>query len=164
MRVVAWTAHPDPARLTSPAQRFVPLAELMATSDVVSLHLLLTDDTRGMIDEPLLRSLKPGALLVNTARAELIASGALEAVLADGQVMAALDVFETEPLAADSPLRGLPNVILSPHQGYNTPESLERMLDAVVANIENYLAGRPASIVAGPPGLALAAKTPANHH
>jgi phosphoglycerate dehydrogenase-like enzyme len=159
MRVVAWTAHPDPARLTSPAQRFVPLAELMATCDVVSLHLLLTDDTRGMIDEPLLRSMKPGALLVNTARAELIASGALESVLADGQVRAALDVFETEPLAADSPLRGLPNVILSPHQGYNTPESLERMLDAVVANMENYLAGRPASIVAGPPGPSLAAKS-----
>jgi D-3-phosphoglycerate dehydrogenase len=160
MRVVAWTAHPDPARLTSPAQRFVHLAELMTASDVVSLHLLLTDDTRGMIDEPLLRSMKPGALLVNTARAELIASGALEAVLADGQVMAALDVFETEPLAADSPLRGLPNVILSPHQGYNTPESLERMLDAVVANIENYLAGRPASIVAGPRGPSPAAQDP----
>ena len=153
MRVVAWTAHPSPARLTSPAQRFVPLAELMATCDVISLHLLLTDDTRGLIDEPLLRSMKPGALLVNTARAELIASGALERVLAGGQVMAALDVFETEPLAADSPLRGLSNVILSPHQGYNTPESLERMLDAVVANIENYLAGRPASIVAGPRNL-----------
>jgi D-3-phosphoglycerate dehydrogenase / 2-oxoglutarate reductase len=150
LRVVAWTPHPDPARLTSPAQRFVPLADLMATCDVVSLHLMLTDDTRGMLDEPLLRSMKPGALLVNTARAELIAGGALAAVLADGRLMAALDVFETEPLAADSPLRGLPNVILSPHQGYNTPESLERMLDAVVANIENYLAGRPASIVAWP--------------
>jgi phosphoglycerate dehydrogenase-like enzyme len=154
MRVVAWTPHPDPARLTSPAQRFVPLAELMADSDVVSLHLMLTDGTRGMIDEPLLRTMKPGALLVNTARAELIASGALAAVLADGQIMAALDVFETEPLAAGSPLRGLPNVILSPHQGYNTPESLDRMLDAVVGNIENYLAGKPASIVAGPRYLA----------
>ena len=148
LRVLAWTPHPDPARLTSPAQRFVPLADLMATCDVVSLHLMLTGETRGLLDEPLLRSMKPGALLVNTARAELIAGGALEAVLADGRLMAALDVFETEPLAADSPLRGLPNVILSPHQGYNTPESLERMLDAVVANIENYLAGRPASIVA----------------
>ena len=154
MRVVAWTPHPDPARLTSPAQRFVSLAELMAGSDVVSLHLMLTDGTSGMIDEPLLRTMKPGALLVNTARAELIASGALAAVLADGQIMAALDVFETEPLAAGSPLRGLPNVILSPHQGYNTPESLDRMLDAVVGNIENYLAGKPASIVAGPRYLA----------
>ena len=64
------------------------------------------------------------------------------------------DVFEAEPLAADSPLRTLPNVILSPHQGYNTPESLDRMLDGVVANIENYLTGRPASIVAGPKLLA----------
>lgn len=160
LRVVVWTPHPDPARLTSPAQRFVPLAELMATSDVVSLHLMLTDDTplakgtRGMIGEPLLRSMKPGALLVNTARAELIAPGALDAVLADGHIMAALDVFESEPLAADSPLRGLPNVVLSPHQAYNTPESLERMLDGVVANIENYLAGKPASIVAGPQVLA----------
>ncbi|HEY0934990.1 MAG TPA: NAD(P)-dependent oxidoreductase [Trebonia sp.] len=150
MRVTAWTLHPDPARLVSPAQRFVPLDELMAGCDVVSLHLMLTDGTRGLIGEPLLRSLKPGALLVNTARAELIAPGALEAVLADGRIRAALDVFETEPLAADSPLRTLPNVILSPHQGYNTPESLERMLDGVVANIENFLAGRPAGIVAGP--------------
>jgi phosphoglycerate dehydrogenase-like enzyme len=149
MRVVAWTPHPDPARLASPAQRFVPLAELMATSDVVSLHLMLTDGTRGLLGEPLLRMMKPGALLVNTARAELIADGALEAVLADGRVLAALDVFRTEPLAPDSPLRGLPNVILTPHQGYNTPESLERMLDAVVANIENFLAGRPSSLVTG---------------
>jgi phosphoglycerate dehydrogenase-like enzyme len=156
MRVVAWTPHPDPARLTSPAQRFVPLAELMASSDVVSLHLALTDDTRGMIGEPLLRAMKPGALLVNTARAELIAPGALEAVLAAGHIMAALDVFEAEPLAADSPLRERPNVILTPHQGYNTPESLDRMLDGVVTNIENYLAGRPASIVAGPRVLAQA--------
>jgi phosphoglycerate dehydrogenase-like enzyme len=68
--------------------------------------------------------------------------------------MAALDVFETEPLGADSPLRGLANVILSPHQGYNTPESLDRMLDGVVTNVENYLTGKPASIVAGPQSLA----------
>ena len=147
MRVTAWTPHPDPARLSSPAQRFVPLPELLAKADVVSLHLMLTDETRAIIDEPLLRSLKPGALLVNTARAELIAPGALERVLAEGRIAAALDVFETEPLAPASPLRGLPNVLLSPHQGYNTPESLERMLDVVVANIEHFLAGTPANLV-----------------
>jgi D-3-phosphoglycerate dehydrogenase / 2-oxoglutarate reductase len=148
MQVVAWTLHRDPSRLASPRQRFVELAELLAGADVVSLHLLLTDETRGMIDEPLLRTLKPGALLVNTARAELIAPGALERVLAEGRIAAALDVFDTEPLATGSPLRDLPNVVLSPHQGYNTPESLERMLDVVVANIENYLAGTPINIVA----------------
>ena len=147
MRVVAWTLHRDPARLTSPTQRFVDLPELLAEADVVSLHLLLTDETRGMLDEPMLRSLKPGALLVNTARAELIAPGALERVLAEGRIAAALDVFDTEPLAAGSPLRDLPNVVLSPHQGYNTPESLERMLDVVVANIERYLSGTPVNIV-----------------
>ena len=147
LHVVAWTPHPDPARLTSKAQRFVELHELLADADVVSLHLMLTDGTRGIIDEPLLRSMKPGALLVNTARAELIAPGALERVLAEGRIAAALDVFETEPLAASSPLRNLPNVVLSPHQGYNTPESLERMLDVVVANIEHYLSGTPANIV-----------------
>jgi D-3-phosphoglycerate dehydrogenase / 2-oxoglutarate reductase len=148
MRVVAWTLHRDPARLTSPGQRFVELPELLAEADVVSLHLLLTDETKGMIDEPMLRSLKPGALLVNTARAELIAPGALERVLAEGRIAAALDVFEPEPLAAGSPLRDLPNVVLSPHQGYNTAESLERMLDVVVANIENFQSGTPANIVA----------------
>ena len=99
-----------------------------------------------MIDERMLRSLKPGALLVNTARAELIAPDALERVLAEGRI-AALDVFETEPLAAGSPLRDRPNVVLSPHQGYNTPESLERMLDVVVANIEHYLSGTPTNII-----------------
>src|SRR3984957_18318761 len=153
MHVVAWTLHRDPARLTSPAQRFVELPELLAGADVVSLHLLLTDETRGMIDEPLLRSLKPGALLVNTARAELIAPGALERVLAEGRIAAALDVFGTEPIAASSTLRNLPNVVLSPHQGYNTPESLERMLDVVVANIERFLAGAPANIVSAAPQL-----------
>ena len=148
MRVVAWTPHPDPARLISPAQQFVELHQLLTEADVVSLHLLLTEDTRGMIDERMLRSLKPGALLVNTARAELIAPGALERVLAEGRIAAALDVFDTEPLAPGSALRDLPNVVLSPHQGYNTPESLERMLDVVVANIENYLSGTPSNIVA----------------
>ena len=148
MQVVAWTLHRDPSRLASPSQRFVELPELLAGADVVSLHLLLTDETRGMIDEPMLRTLKPGALLVNTARAELIAPGALERVLAEGRIAAALDVFDTEPLATGSPLRDLPHVILSPHQGYNTPESLERMLDVVVANIENYLSGTPSNIVA----------------
>jgi len=147
MRVVVWTPRPDPARLISAAQQFVELRELLAEADVVSLHLLLTEDTRGMIDERMLRSLKPGALLVNTARAELIAPGALERVLVEGRIAAALDVFETEPLAAASSLRDLPNVILSPHQGYNTPESLERMLDVVVANIEHYQSGAPANIV-----------------
>jgi D-3-phosphoglycerate dehydrogenase len=147
MNVVVWTPHPDPARLTSKTQRFVELEDLLAQADVVSLHLMLTDDTRGIIDEPLLRSMKPGALLVNTARAELIAPGELDRVLADGRIAAALDVFETEPLAAASALRELPNVILSPHQGYNTPESLERMLDVVVANIERYLSGTPINIV-----------------
>ena len=147
MHVVVWTPHPEPARLTSQTQRFAELQDLVAEADVVSLHLLLTDDTRGIVDEPLLRSMKPGALLVNTARAELIAAGALERVLAEGRIAAALDVFETEPLAAGSALRELPNVILSPHQGYNTPESLERMLDVVVANIERYLSGTPINIV-----------------
>ena len=147
MRVVVWTPRPDPARLISAAQQFVELRELLAEADVVSLHLLLTEDTRGMIDERMLRSLKPGALLVNTARAELIAPGALERVLAEGRIAAALDVFETEPLATGSTLRTLPNVVLSPHQGYNTPESLERMLDVVVANIEHYQSGAPANIV-----------------
>jgi D-3-phosphoglycerate dehydrogenase / 2-oxoglutarate reductase len=150
LRVVAWTPHPDWDRLRSPAQRFVELPKLLADADVVSLHLMLTAETRGMIDEPMLRSLKRGALLINTARAELIAPGALERVLREGRIAAALDVFETEPLAADSPLRDLPNVVLSPHQAYNTPESLERMLDVVVANIENYLSGTPANLVAVP--------------
>ncbi|MEX1080289.1 MAG: NAD(P)-dependent oxidoreductase [Homoserinimonas sp.] len=139
MTVIAWTRNPPaepPAGVT-----FVSLDELMATSDVLSLHLELNDQTNGLISGSMLDRLKPGAIIINTARADLIEAGALESRLQAGVLSAGLDVFTTEPLDPASPLRQLDNVVLSPHQGYNTPDALVAMLALVVDNIENYSLG-----------------------
>lgn len=140
MTVIAWTRNPPddpPAGVT-----FVGLEELMESSDVVSLHLGLNDGTHGLVSGALLDRLRPGAIVINTARAELIEPGALESRLRAGVLRAGLDVFTTEPLEPMSPLRSLDNVVLSPHQGYNTPDALVAMLTLVVDNIENISRGR----------------------
>lgn len=140
MNVVVWTRNPPanpPANVT-----FVGLQDLMAASDVVSLHLELNGGTRGLISAALLDRLRPGAIVINTARAELIESDALESRLQAGVLSAGLDVFTTEPLEQTSPLLRLDNVVLSPHQAYNTPDALVAMLALVVDNIENYTQDR----------------------
>jgi D-3-phosphoglycerate dehydrogenase / 2-oxoglutarate reductase len=126
MEVVAWNrsrpAGPLPGRL-------VPLDELLGTSDVISLHLALNSETRGFLDGPRLAQLKPGAILVNTARGGLIDEPALIAALATGRLShAALDVFVEEPLSAGHPLTRLANVTLTGHVGFKTPEASRRLL------------------------------------
>jgi len=136
MNVIVWTRNP-PAN--PPADvRFVGLDELMEASDVVSLHLELNRETHGLISGVLLDRLKLGAIVINTARAELIEADALESRLQAGVLSAGLDVFTTEPPEQLSPLRQLDNVVLTPHQAYNTPDALVAMLALVVDNIENY--------------------------
>ena len=151
MHVVVWTPHPEPARLISPTQRFVDLQDLVAQADVVSLHLMLTDDTRGMLDERLLRTLKPGALLVNTARAELIAPGALERVLAEGRIAAALDVFESEPLAAGSPSATCPTSS-SPRTRATTPRRAWSACSTWSSPTSSATSPAPQSTSSKPPG------------
>ncbi len=125
MRVLAWNRSPKTAAGVS----FVDLDTLLAESDVVSLHLLLTDETRGFLDAGRLARLRPGVILVNTARGALIDEAALIAGLEDGHIgHAALDVFATEPLPAGHPLTRLANVTLSAHSGFLTPEANETLL------------------------------------
>ncbi len=125
MRVLAWNRSPK----TAPGVRFVALDELLAESHVVSLHLLLNDETRGFLDAARLARLRPGAILVNTARGALIDETALIAALERGDIAhAALDVFTTEPLPPGHPLTLLPNVTLSAHSGFLTPEANETLL------------------------------------
>jgi D-3-phosphoglycerate dehydrogenase len=147
MDVLVWTRTPDPARLVSPGHQFASLEDVMTRSDLVSLHLALTSQTRGLITPQLLGQLHDGAIVINTARAELISPGALEAELATGRLAAGLDVFDKEPPDPASPLLSLPNVVLTPHHGYNTPESLARMMNIVTSNLENYFSGTPANVV-----------------
>ena len=116
--------------------RFLPLRELLAASDVVSLHAPHTEETEGMIDAAALRLMRPDAILVNTARGGLVDEAALAGALRRGQIAGAgLDAFAEEPLPADNPLIGAPNVLFSPHVGGGTGGGQAGIARDVVANL-----------------------------
>ena len=107
--------------------RLVELAELLGSSDIVSVHVLLTPQTRGLIGQAQIEAMKPGAVLLNVARGGLVDEAALASALRSGHLGgAAIDVFTTEPMAVDNPLRDAPNTILTPHLGASTVEAQER--------------------------------------
>ena len=125
MRVIAWNR----TRRDSPHASFVPLDALLAESHVISLHLLLNDETRGLIGAAQIARMRPGAILVNTARAALVDQDAMMAALATGHIgHAALDVFDAEPLPPDHPLTRMENVTLSAHSGFRTPEASDTLI------------------------------------
>jgi glyoxylate reductase len=122
----------------------VPLDDLLARADVVTLHCPLTPETRGLIDAHALARMKPTAHLVNTARGPIVDHGALAAALQQGTIAgAALDVTDPEPMPADHPLLGAPNLLVVPHIGSATVEARSAMTEIAVANLEAGLAGRP---------------------
>jgi D-3-phosphoglycerate dehydrogenase len=134
-----------------PPLRRVDLDTLMRTSDVVSVLTSLNAESRGMIDAAKLRLMKPTAILVNTARGGIIDEAALTAALRDGALAgAALDCFAVEPLPKDSPLRDLPNVILTPHMIGHTHEAHESLETATRRNLEAIVAGLPPRYVVNP--------------
>jgi D-3-phosphoglycerate dehydrogenase len=125
MRVLAWNRTPK----TAAGVEFVPLEQLLAESDVISLHLLLTDETKGFISRAHIAKMKKGVLLVNTARGAVIDEPAMIDALKTGQIgHAALDVFVEEPLPPGNPFVGLENVTLSAHSAFRTPEASETLL------------------------------------
>ena len=152
MQVVAWTFHPSARLADSLGLRYVELDELLQTSDIVSLHLRATPETRHFLNRARLAMLKPGAILVNTARGALIDEPALLECLKEKRIACAgLDVFEAEPLPVDHPLLGLPNVLLTPHAAGMTPEVIQNGLAMAVDNVERFLSGSPSHVVT-PPG------------
>lgn len=129
----------------------VTIDHLFSHSDVVTVHLRLADSTRGIVGADLLGRMRPGALFINTARADLVDQQALVAALRDRRIAgAALDVYATEPLPADESLRQLDNVVLSPHVGYVTDEAYEVFFGGAAEQIELFVRGlRPTRVVAG---------------
>jgi glyoxylate reductase len=126
-----------------PNAEAVDLSRLLAESDFISLHVPLTDHTRHLIGAHELARMKPGAILVNTARGAVVDQAALAAALKSGRLAAAgLDVFETEPIALDDPLMQLPNVVLAPHIGSASHATRSRMAELAVDNLLDVLAGR----------------------
>jgi D-3-phosphoglycerate dehydrogenase len=126
----------------------VPLTELLRQADIITLHLRLSSETAGLLDATAIASLKPGALIVNTARGELIDEQAMIRALASGHLGgAALDTFAAEPLAPDSPLRSMANVVLSPHVAGQTDAALQRVgVEAARAVLDELSGRRPAHV------------------
>lgn len=142
MRGVAWGPTLTDERARAAGVTRVALDDLFRESDVVSLHLLLSDTSRGLVTARLLGLMKPTAYLVNTARGPLVDEAALVAALAGRRIAgAALDVYDVEPLPREHPLLQLDNVVLTPHLGYVTEESYRAFFAPLVENVESWLDG-----------------------
>jgi D-3-phosphoglycerate dehydrogenase / 2-oxoglutarate reductase len=127
MKVIAWNRSPKQFA----GVEFVSIEALLAQSDVVSLHLLLNDETRGFLSRERIHAMKPGVILVNTARAAMVDEAAMIEALKSGHIRhAGHDVFNTEPLPANHPLTKIPNVTLSAHSAFRTPEASENLIHA----------------------------------
>jgi D-3-phosphoglycerate dehydrogenase / 2-oxoglutarate reductase len=139
MRVIAWNRSPKKFA----GVEFVELDALLAQSDVVSLHLLLNDDTRGFLSARRIAAMKPGVILVNTARGAMVDEAAMIEALKSGHIRhAGLDVFNIEPLPADHPLTQLPNMTLSAHSAFRTPEASENLIAAAWEHCRRIAGGK----------------------
>jgi D-3-phosphoglycerate dehydrogenase len=138
MKVIAWNRTAK----SHPGVEFVPIDTLLAQSHVVSLHLLLNDETRGFLSREKIAAMKPGVILVNTARGALVDEAAMIDALKSGHIRhAGLDVFNVEPLPSDHPLTKLPNVTLSAHSAFRTPEASENLMAAAWAHCRRIAKG-----------------------
>jgi phosphoglycerate dehydrogenase-like enzyme len=148
MTVIAWSENLTDARCAELGAERVSKDELLARADFTSIHLRLSDRTRGLIGAAELARMRPTASLINTSRAPIVDTHALVAALLAGTLRsAALDVYDIEPLPADSPLRGVPNLLLTPHVGYVTRETYEIFYPQMVEAIAAFLAGKPVRII-----------------
>jgi phosphoglycerate dehydrogenase-like enzyme len=153
MLVLAWDRDPGRAYPDDePVAERLPLDELLTRSDVVSVHLKLSPASTGLLDRERLARLRPGAILVNTARGAIVDEAALVDALRDGRLAGAgLDVFATEPLPADHPLRTAPNVVLTPHIGWKVEEVFAEWAEIAAEQLAAWLEGRlPATEVLDP--------------
>ncbi len=148
MSVQAWTFHPSAARAAQLGVTFVDFEDLLRTSDVVSVHVKLTDRTRGLIGGRELGLMKRGGLFINTARGAIVDSAALAAALQSGHLAGAgVDVYEVEPVPPDHPLLACAHVVLTPHNADQTPEGMELLNAGVVDNVIAFLEGRQQNCV-----------------
>lgn len=151
MQILAWSPNLDAERAAASRAQCVPKRELFERSDVVSLHLVLSDRTRGIVGAPEFALMQPHAILVNTARAALVDEQALLAALRSGRIAGAgLDVFHEEPIPPDHPLLAMDRVTLSPHLGYVSLDSYRIFFADVVEDIAAYLAGAPIRVLPPP--------------
>jgi phosphoglycerate dehydrogenase-like enzyme len=149
MEIVAWSENLTDARAAEVGVERVEKDELLRRADVLSIHLVLGDRTRGLFGAAELAAMKPGAVLVNTSRGPIVDEAALVDALRSGRLAGAgLDVYEVEPLPADHPLLALGNVVLTPHLGYVTEAGFRGMYRQAVEDVRAFLDGAPIRLVA----------------
>jgi phosphoglycerate dehydrogenase-like enzyme len=151
MNIIAWSQNLTTETAEAAGATRVSKEELLARADVVSIHLVLSPRTRGIIGAADIARMKPGAILINTSRGPLVDAPALLAAVQSGRIIAALDVYDREPLAADDPLRRAPNTALTPHLGYGSRETFERFHEMSIENVLAFLDGKPIRVLQPPP-------------
>jgi phosphoglycerate dehydrogenase-like enzyme len=150
MDVLAWSRSLTEAQAAEHGAARVDLDNLLDRSDIVTIHVVLNEGTRGLIGARELGLMKESALLVNTSRGPIVDEAALIDAMQNGRIAgAAIDVYDTEPLPADHPLRALPNTLLTPHTGYVTAENLTLMYSQAVEDIAAWLDGAPLRVLNG---------------
>ncbi len=147
MECTAWSSNLTPEKAQGAGARFVSKEELFSESDVITVHLVLSDRSRGLVGAADLARMKPGALLVNTSRGPIVVEKDLLHALKGGKLQAALDVYDREPLPAEHPLRSMENVTLSPHLGYVHEDNYRAFYRDTVENVAAWMAGKPVRVI-----------------
>lgn len=147
MNVLGWSQNLTDEQAAQAGAKRVDKATLLQESDAVSLHVVLSDRTRGILGAQDLALMKPGAILVNSSRGPLVDEAALLERLKSGKLVAALDVYDQEPLPAGHPLRGLPNTVLTPHLGYGSQEVYRVFYGDSIENVLAFLDHRPIRVL-----------------
>jgi phosphoglycerate dehydrogenase-like enzyme len=149
MRVIGWSQNLTDEKAAAAGARRVDKATLMRKSDIITVHVVLSDRSRGLIGAPDLALMKPTAFLVNTSRGPIVDQDALIAALREKRIAGAgLDVFDVEPLPKDHPILSTPNTVLTPHLGYVTEDNYRTYYRSAVENILAYLEGKPIRVIA----------------
>lgn len=148
MRVIAWSENLTPERAAECGVTWVSKQALFEQADILTVHLVLSERSRGLVDAQALSWMKPGARLVNTARGPIVDEQALVQALENGCLAgAALDVYAEEPLPADHPFRRLPNVLATPHVGYVSEQNYRQFYSQMIENIQAWAKGAPIRVL-----------------
>jgi phosphoglycerate dehydrogenase-like enzyme len=148
MRVIAWSENLTPERAAQAGVTWVSKQQLFEQADILTVHLVLSDRSRGLVDAEALGWMKPGARLVNTARGPIVDEQALIQALESGRLAgAALDVFADEPLPLDHPFRRLPNVLATPHVGYVSEQNYQQFYGQMIEDIQAWASGAPIRVL-----------------
>jgi phosphoglycerate dehydrogenase-like enzyme len=150
MKVIAWSPNLTEAKAQEAGARLVSKTDLLGSSDVISVHMVLSSRSRGIISAEDIARMKQGAILINTSRGPLIDEAALIAAVQAGKIIAALDVYDKEPLSPDHPLRASDHTVLTPHLGYGVAETWAQFYPQSVENAEAFLGGKPIRVLTAP--------------